>query len=111
MDIDAINSLSEAEKTKLMKLNACFYCKKPGHQANVCHKKKANQEGSSSNTSSNSNSSGAPHICITDTTGPPTMTTEDMVTYIKDNMDMFTEEVKYGFMDALMPKDFMQAQN
>src|SRR5579863_7245735 len=35
MDIDAINSLSEAEKNELIKLNACFYCKKQGHHASV----------------------------------------------------------------------------
>src|SRR5579863_2879100 len=109
MDINAINSLSEAERTELMKLNACFYCKKQGHRTNMCRKKKADCKGSSSNTGTGG--LGNPCACIADTAQPPTMTPIEMANYMQEHMDEFTEEDRYGFMDTLMLKDFMQAQN
>ena len=34
---------SEAKKAELIKNNSCFYCEKPGHQANICRKKQADR--------------------------------------------------------------------
>jgi len=55
-DINATTSgqqHSEAKKAELMRSNSCFYCEKQGHQANVCHKKKADR-GNFSGRSNNS---------------------------------------------------------
>jgi Retrotransposon gag protein/Zinc knuckle len=44
MEIDTIETrkrLSEVEKHRLLRLGACFYCRKPGHRASECPAKKS----------------------------------------------------------------------
>jgi len=118
MDVDAttttdINATtsgqqhSEAKKADLMRSNLCFYCEKPGHRANVCHKKQADH-GNFSGRSNNSRESARVHAA-------PIMSDiqdlDKLADYLKDNMDSFDEETRLGFVEKLMPKDFPAALN
>ena len=39
------------------------------------------------------------------------LTPEELMTFIKDNMDNFQEDTKISVIEALMPKDFVQGPN
>jgi len=119
MDVDAtvtqeINATasgqqhSEAKKAELMRSNSCFYCEKQGHQANVCRKKQADR----------GNSSGRPNnyreptkTCIAAPAMPDFSDLGSVAEFMKENMDSFSEEARLGFVESLMPKDFMGALN
>jgi len=118
MDVDAttttdINATasgqkhSEAKKADLMRNNACFYCEKPGHQANVCRKKQADR----GNFSGRSNKSREPTRVNTTPIMPDISNLNTFANYLKDNMDSFSEEARLGFVETLMPKDFPEARN
>jgi len=117
MDVDATSSQgsqhSEAKKQELMKNNQCFYCEIPGHHAKDCRKKAADRcpfnGGHADNPGKNGPSPSIHNRVSVDTSKTPNV--EDMVNFVKDNMDSFSEETKLGFVNSLMPKDFQLAQN
>jgi len=103
MDVDAatFTNITEVQKAELMKNNQCFYCQKKGHRAKECFKKKRdNQERSSS--------SRAPSQ-INNTKSGPEMTKEDIVSFLKQNMDTIDEDTRLSIADSLLPSDFVQA--
>jgi len=103
MDVDAaiVTNVTEAQKAELMKNNQCFYCQKRGHRAKECFKKKRdNQE--------RSNSSRTPSQ-INNTKDGPAMTKEDIVSFLKQNMDTIDEDTRLSIADSLLPSDFVQA--
>ena len=116
MDVDAANGRgnqhSEAKKQELMKNNQCFYCEIQGHRAKDCRKKAADCHSPGSECADNSGK-GRPsppiYNRVNDDTFKPSL--EEMADYMKNNMDKFSEDTKLGFVNALMPKDFCQAQN
>jgi len=118
MDVDAtvttdINATasgqqhSEAKKAELMRSNSCFYCEKQGHRANVCHKKQADR----GNFSGRSNNPREPARANAAPTMPDIQNLDSFADYLRDNMDSFSEEVRLGFVEKLMPKDFPAALN
>jgi len=119
MDIDAtvtsdINATtsgrqqhSEAKKAELIKNNSCFYCEKPGHRANVCHKKQADR----SNFSGRSNNSREPTRVNAAPIMPDISDPDTFADYLRDNMDSFSKETRLGFVEKLMSKDFPAALN
>ena len=110
MDID-FSTLSPDEKTKLIKTNSCFYCRKPGHRATVCHKKVRDRGMAPSPNASTSNNSGGTRICATGSGDQPLMKPEDFANFLKDNMDKFDKDTHLNLVDTLMPLHFQQAQN
>jgi len=117
MDVDATSSRgnqhSKAKKQELMKNNQCFYCEVPGHRAKDCRKKAADCRPFNDGHTDNPGKSRPPppiHNRVSINT-PKTPNVEDMVNFVKDNMDSFSEETKLGFVNSLMPKDFQLAQN
>ena len=103
MDINAVTTtnITEAQKAELMKNNQCFYCQKKGHRAKDCFKKKHdNQE--RSNTSRTSGQ-------INNTKSTPDMTKEEIVSFLKENMDTINEDTCLSIADSLIPSDFVQA--
>ena len=103
MDVDAVTTtnITEAQKAELMKNNQCFYCQKKGHRAKDCFKKKHdNQE--RSNTSRTSGQ-------INNTKSTPDMTKEEIVSFLKDNMDTIDKDTHLSIADSLIPSDFVQA--
>jgi len=115
MDVDAtdINATasgqqhSKAKKADLMRSNSCFYCEKPGHQANICRKKQADR----GNFSSRSNNPREPARAQTAPTMPDIQDLDKLADFMKDNMDYFSKETRLGFVEKLMPKDFQAALN
>jgi len=119
MDVDAavtqeINATasgqqhSEAKKADLMRSNSCFYCKKPGHQANVCRKKQADR----GNFSGRSNNPREPTKARIAAPAMPNFSDLGSVAeFMKENMDSFSEEARLSFVESLMPKDFTEALN
>ncbi len=116
MDVDAINTLTEEEKAELIKANACFYCTKPGHQANDCRKRKADRQRSSQGTTSRPDN----QVRTTETSNPPDrkaastapdMMTKEIAAFLKENMGTLDEDTKLGLIDSLMPSDFIEARN
>ena len=110
MDID-FSTLSPNDKTKLIKTNSCFYCRKPGHRAAVCHKKARDRGMVPAPNASTSNNSEGTHIRATDSGDQPLMKPEDFANFLKDNMDKFDEDTHLNLVDTLMPPHFQQAQN
>jgi len=118
MDVDAtvtadINATtsgqqhSEAKKAELMRSNSCFYCEKPGHRANVCHKKQADR----GNFSGRSNNSREPTRVKATPIMPDLSDPDTFANFLKDNMDSFSEETRLGFVEKLMAQDFPVALN
>ena len=117
MDVDATSSRgtqhSEAKKQELMRNNQCFYCKILGHCAKDCCKKAADRRPFNGGHADNPGKGELPpsiHNRVSIDT-PKTPNVEDMVNFVKDNMDSFSKETKLGFINSLMPKDFQPAQN
>jgi len=119
MDIDAtvtsdINATagggqqhSEAKKAELMRSNLCFYCEKQGHRANICRKKQAD----CGNFNSRPNNPREPARAHVAPTMPDFQNLDSVADFIKDNMDSFSEDARLGFVEKLMPKDFLGALN
>ena len=109
MDVDAINTtLTDEQKTELMRNNACFYCTKPGHRANDCRKKKADRKRSSQGTTSRPDN----RIRTTETGNTaPDMTKEDITKFLKENMDTLDDDTKLSIANSLLPSSFVEAQN
>jgi len=118
MDVDAtvtsnVNAIgqqhSEAKKVELMRSNSCFYCEKPGHRASNCRKKQADRR----NFSGRPNNYREPTKAHAATPVMPNLQDPDeMVNFLKENMDYLSTDVKLGFIEKLMPKeDFTEALN
>jgi len=94
-----------------MKNNQCFYCKIQGHRAKDCHKKAADRRPFNGGHVDNPGKSGpsAPiyNRVNDDTPKPPDV--NDMINFVKDNIDSFSEDTKLSFVSSLMPKDFHPA--
>jgi len=94
---------SEAKKAELIKTNSCFYCEKPGHQANVCCKKQAD--------------CGQPsgHFKTVRTGTIPIMpdfqNPDSVANFLQSNMDSLDENAKLSIIETLVPKDFTEARN
>ena len=104
MDINAIRgpNLSNEEKTKLMKANACFYCTKPGHHAKDCRKKArdwTNQETNSYETRSQAKAAA------------PDMNANNIASFLKDNVNTIDEDTKQTIIEKLLPQGFLQGLN
>jgi len=92
---------SKAKKTELIKNNSCFYCEKPGHRANVCHKKQADRGNHNGQT-----------VRLGNTPVMPNFQDSDSITeFLQDNMDSLDENTKLSIIETLMPKDFTEARN
>ena len=103
MDVDAVTTtnITEAQKAKLMKNNQCFYCQKKGHCAKDCFKKKCdNQE-----CSTTARTSGQ----INNMKSTPDMTKEEIILFLKENIDTIDEDTCLSIADSLIPQDFVQA--
>ena len=103
MDVDAVTTtnITEAQKAELMKNNQCFYCQKKGHRAKDCFKKKHdNQEHSNTPRTSGQ---------INNAKSTPDMTKEEIVSFLKENMDTIDEDTRLSIADSLIPLDFVQA--
>ena len=117
MDVDTASGRgvqhSEAKKQELQKNNQCFYCEIPGHHAKDCRKKAADHHSPGSGRADNPGKGGNPpiHNRVSDDTPRPSMNPEELADFMKDNMDLLSEDTKLSFVNALMPKDFCQAQN
>ena len=116
MDVDATSGRgaqhSEYKKQELMKNNQCFYCEIQGHHAKDCHKKAADCYSFGSGRANNPGKGRPPiHNRVSNDIPKLNMSMEEISDYLKDNMDVFSEEHKLGFVNALMPKDFCLAQN
>jgi len=92
---------SEAKKTELIKNNSCFYCKKPGHRANVCRKKQADRGNHNGQTVQLGNAPVTPNFQDSDS----------ITEFLQDNMDSLDENTKLSIIETLMPKDFTEARN
>ena len=110
LDINATTSgqqHSEAKKAELMRSNLCFYCEKPGHRASNCRKKQADR-GNFSGRSNNYREPAKAHVA----TMPNLQDPDELVDFLKENMDYLSTDVKLGFIEKLMPKeDFTEALN
>ena len=106
MDIDALRGpdLSQEEKDKLMKANACFYCTKPGHRARECRKKARDRGNQGNNTNNNQ-----PRTQVK--AAAPITSPDDIASLLKDNLDVIDEETKLSIIEKLLPQDFPQALN
>jgi hypothetical protein len=114
MDVNAIianeicpGQTHNTEKhAELMKNNQCFYCKKPGHHANVCRKKIADRakQGREGVASQPSYSQGS----IMQATP---MTPTELSKYLQDNMGNLDEDAKISVIESLMPQSFVQGPN
>ena len=106
MDINALRGpdLSQEEKDKLMKANACFYCTKPGHRARECRKKARDRGNQGNNTNSNQ-----PRTQVK--AAAPITSPDDIASLLKDNLDIIDEETKLSIIEKLLPQDFPQALN
>ena len=103
MDIDAVTTtnITEAQKAELMKNNQCFYCQKKGHRTKDRFKKKRdNQERSNTPRTSRQ---------INNTKSTPDMTKEEIISFLKENMDTIDEDTHLSIADSLIPSDFVQA--
>ena len=98
---------SEAKKVELMRNNLCFYCEKQGHCTNNCHKKQAD----CGNFSSRFNNPREPARAYVTPTMPDIQNLDNCANYLKENMDSFSKDVRLGFVEKLMPKDFPGALN
>jgi len=96
-----------------MKNNQCFYCEIKGHQVKDCRKKAADRRSFNGGCADNPgrNEPSPPIHNRVSINTPKTPNIEDMIDFVKDNMDSFSEETKLGFVNSLMPKDFQPAQN
>ena len=103
MDIDAArtSNLTDTQKANLMKNNQCFYCQKKGHYTKECYSKKRDTQEQSSKTSSSTSQ--------INNTSTPNMNSEEITTYLKENMGIFDEETKLSIVESLMPQDFVQS--
>ena len=102
MDVNAVRfgqQHSEEKMAKLKEGNQCFYCEIQGHCAKDCCKKAADHT-KQDNGGSTSQVKAAKML-----------TPEELMTFIKDNMDNFQEDTKISVIEALMPKDFVQGPN
>ena len=97
---------SEAKKAELMRSNSCFYCEKPGHQANVCRKKQADRGNFSGQFKARepTRAHAAPIM-------PDFQDLDSVADFMKENMDSFSKDARLGFVEKLMPKDFLGALN
>ena len=116
MDVDTASDRgaqhSKAKKQELMKNNHCFYCEIQGHRTRDCHKKAADRRSFGSGRADNPRKGRpSPPIYNRVNDDTPKLSMEEMVNFMKDNMDVFSEDTKLGFVNALMPKDFCLAQN
>jgi len=98
---------SKAKKAELMRSNSCFYCEKPGHQANVCRKKQADR-GNFSGRSNNPREPAKAHVAPI---MPDLQDLDGLSTFLKENMDYISEDVRLSLVEKLMPKDFTGALN
>ena len=94
MDIDTLRGpdLSQEEKDRLMKANACFYCTKPGHRARECCKKARDWGNQGNNTSNNQL-----HTQIK--AAAPITNPDDITSLLKDNLDIIDEETKLSIIE------------
>ena len=106
MDIDALRGpeLSPEKKDELMKANTCFYCTKPGHRTRECRKKARDQGNQSNNTNNNQPRTQVKAVA-------PITNPDDIVSLLKDNLDIIDEETKLSIIEKLLPQDFPQALN
>jgi len=118
MDVDVASGRgvqhSEAKKQELMKNNQCFYCEILGHHTKDCCKKAADHCPFNGGCTDNPGKGGpSPPIYnrVNDNTPKLTLSIDEMINFVKDNMDSFNEDTKLGFVSSLMPKDFQMAQN
>jgi hypothetical protein len=113
MDVDAtiINKVrprqthSTEKHTELMKNNQCFYCKKPGHRANVCRKKIADRAKQGGGAASRPTYSQGPVAQATP------MTPAELSKYLQDNMGNLDEHTKISVIKSLMLQSFVQGPN
>ena len=105
MDIDALRGpdLSQEEKDKLMKANACVYCTNPGHRARECRKKARDRGNQGNNTSNNQPRTQVKAVA--------SITSPDDIASLKDNLDIIDEKTKLSIIEKLLPQDFPQALN
>jgi hypothetical protein len=114
MDVDSMQidiarpgqTHSTEKHAELMKNNQCFYCKKPGHRANVCQKKIADRTKQGGGGTSN---------CTTYSQGPiaqaTPMTPAELTKYLQDNMGNLDEDAKISVIESLMLQSFVQGPN
>ena len=97
-----------------MKNNQCFYCEIQGHRTKDCRKKAADHCSFGSGRADNPGKGGpSPPIYnrVSNDTPKISLSPEEVSTLLKDNMDMFSKDNKLSLVNALMLKDFCQAQN
>ena len=116
MDVDAASGRgaqhSEAKKQELQKNNQCFYCEIPGHRARDCRKKAADHRSPGSGRADNPGKGGPPiHNRVSEDTPKLKLGLDELAELMKDNMHLFSEDIKLSFVDTLMPKDFHQARD
>ena len=116
MDVDAASGRgaqhSEAKKQELQKNNQCFYCKILGHHAKDCRKKAADRRSPGSGRADNPGKGGPPiHNRVSKDTPKLDLNPEELADLMKNNMHLFSEDIKLSFVDSLMPKDFYQARD
>ena len=106
MDLDATrtNNLPEAEKAELMKANKCFYCRKVGHMAKDCYKKKHDRQGQASSSQGRTIEE---HVPSTPPLKP--FDTKSFGEALKEHGSKLDEETKLDIIEMLMPQGFAQA--
>ena len=117
MDIDAASGRgiqhSKAKKQELIKNNQCFYCKTMGHCTRDCCKKTADHCPPNGGHIDNPGKGGpSPPIYNRASNNTPkfNMSANDISNFLKDNMDIISEDNKLSIVNSLMPKDFCPAQ-
>ena len=87
-----------------MKANTCFYCTKPGHHARGCRKKardRANQDNNTNNY----------EMCSQTKAAAPDMNADNIVSFLKDNVDTIDKDTKQTIIEKLLPQVFLQGLN
>ena len=97
MDVDTIRGPERTNKeiTRLRNNNACFYCEKPGHRANVCRKKQFDR-----------NNKGKNPAKVTSTDANP-FNMDNIAEFLKsETFISANNEAKLKVIDLLAPQDF-----
>jgi hypothetical protein len=96
MDVDAakFQELSPEEQAQLCKNKACFYCKKKGHMARDCYKKKAASGGGWSGVTSGSQGRGPTQKQNSGQKAHVMEVEDDDATVVPDLKNLSREEIK-----------------
>jgi len=110
MDVDAIAiqgpDLSDAQKSKYMAANKCFYCAKIGYRTKDCHKKQVDQNQSNGRAAvTNIETIKSPNMTMFD------MTPDDIANFLKDNVNTIDPDTKLSIVKKILLMGFLMGPN